>query len=223
MTGKTNGKRRDKKTSNDSGVQVSGSQTNCPRCGNMVNKTGVHSCCPLDDIIATEDYLFMEGEPTMNATIYAFDLATLSGWAVLHNGDVTASGVLDLSTAKKVGYMRMFSVMYEFMAGLHRAHTVEGIGESIAWERAHHRGGPATMICGGLQTMAMYACDQLNARPEPVQSMTLKKWATGSGKAGKDAMVAAARERTGLDITSDDEADAVLVGLYAWEKIGGEA
>ena len=48
---------------------------------------------------------------------------------------------------------------------------------------------------------------------------TLKKWATGNGNAGKDAMIAEARRR-GATVANDDEADAWLLRAMVMEMIG---
>jgi hypothetical protein len=49
---------------------------------------------------------------------------------------------------------------------------------------------------------------------------TVKKHATGSGNAGKPAMIAAARAR-GFNLTDDNEADALAILLWALETRGG--
>ncbi len=51
-----------------------------------------------------------------------------------------------------------------------------------------------------------------------VNVATLKLWATGSGRAGKDQMIAAAAERWGVELTND-EADAALVAAWGREEI----
>jgi hypothetical protein len=48
---------------------------------------------------------------------------------------------------------------------------------------------------------------------------TAKKALTGNGKAEKDAMVAAAKERYGRHITSHDMADAIAVGIAALDRM----
>jgi Holliday junction resolvasome RuvABC endonuclease subunit len=47
---------------------------------------------------------------------------------------------------------------------------------------------------------------------------TLKKWATGSGKATKDEMGEAARKFYDGVITDDNHADAILAAHYGYEK-----
>ena len=54
---------------------------------------------------------------------------------------------------------------------------------------------------------------------------TLKKWATGNGRASKEDMIAAANRELGSQGTlprvslREHEADAIILGLYAAENI----
>lgn len=51
---------------------------------------------------------------------------------------------------------------------------------------------------------------------------TLKKWATGDGKATKEMMVWAAQRMTGekLEVSQDDEADALCLAMFAAQELG---
>ena len=49
---------------------------------------------------------------------------------------------------------------------------------------------------------------------------TIKRFATGKGNAGKDAVVAAVRAR-GFSPADDNEADAIAILLWAIETRGG--
>ncbi len=49
----------------------------------------------------------------------------------------------------------------------------------------------------------------------PVKTNSLKLWATGKGNASKDAMKKVAAQALGRPPIEDNEADAVLVGLWA--------
>lgn len=52
---------------------------------------------------------------------------------------------------------------------------------------------------------------------DTIYPSTVKRWATGNGRASKDEMMSAARARFGWDGTSHDEADAVLLWHYVAE------
>ena len=55
-----------------------------------------------------------------------------------------------------------------------------------------------------------------------VHTTELKKWAAGSGRADKAAMVEACRRRSGRDPRDDNEADAILIALWGAETLGME-
>jgi Holliday junction resolvasome RuvABC endonuclease subunit len=78
------------------------------------------------------------------------------------------------------------------------------------------RGGPATDLLVGMTTRVVEICAERNIDHQPVHSATLKKAATGSGRAEKDAMIKAAKKRfPGIEILSDDHADALCLLDYA--------
>ena len=52
-----------------------------------------------------------------------------------------------------------------------------------------------------------------------VPPTTLKKWATGSGKASKGDMIEAANVYANGVVTSDDEADAILLRQYGLDQL----
>jgi hypothetical protein len=53
----------------------------------------------------------------------------------------------------------------------------------------------------------------------PVAISTLKKWATGSGRAGKTAIADALRNRFGMYVADDNQADAVALWWYAYREV----
>lgn len=55
----------------------------------------------------------------------------------------------------------------------------------------------------------------------PVAISTLKKWTTGSGRAGKTAIRDALYSRFGLLIKDDNQADAVALWWYAYREVFG--
>lgn len=88
----------------------------------------------------------------------------------------------------------------------------------VAYEQAHHRGGAATEIGVNLTGRVQEQCAALGLEFVAVHTATLKKWATGSGKADKAQMMAVSKKYLGRDPVSDDEADAVLIAVWAHEN-----
>lgn len=78
---------------------------------------------------------------------------------------------------------------------------------------------PHTLKVGHeLRGVIKAACCRYNARYVEVPPTTLKKWATGSGKATKEQMIEAAKAYK-PEVTSDDEADAILLRQYGLDQL----
>lgn len=152
--------------------------------------------------------------------ILALDLATKTGWAVVRDGRVVESGVqtFDKRRGESNGvlFLRARKWLSEF------GHPTSP--DLVAYEQAHFRGGAATEICVGLQTRAQEVAAEWGVESAPVPTSTLKKWATGVGRAEKSAMIAWAAARIGRQPEDDNEADAIAVGLWAAEQfdVGAE-
>ena len=84
----------------------------------------------------------------------------------------------------------------------------------IVWEAQHHRGAAATQLGLGFQAILQMVAARYEHRRMTCHTGTLKKWATGSGKAGKPEMMAAAARLTGRVPADDNEGDALC--LLAW-------
>ncbi len=152
--------------------------------------------------------------------ILALDLATATGWAFAH-GVTLESGVqtFDVRRGESPG-MRFL----RFRAWLGEVTMALPPGPGIAYEAPHHRGGAATEIAVGFSTRVQEHCAAHGYEHAAVHSATLKKWAAGSGRADKTAMVAAvqakgwARHRNGTAL-DDNEADALALLHYALEVL----
>ncbi len=84
----------------------------------------------------------------------------------------------------------------------------------VVFERPFARGRDATRCLWGLAN-SIEVLAQLNGLPVvDIDPSSIKKWATGSGKADKPAMIAAA-QRLGYQGDNEHEADAFLLLLYA--------
>jgi Holliday junction resolvasome RuvABC endonuclease subunit len=150
-------------------------------------------------------------------TIIAFDCATKTGWAIIRDGKVFESGVQDFAKRRGESNGLMFLRFRNWLDDLLR---VTGHVAVLAYELAHYRGGAASEVCGNLTGRVQEAAAQWKCECAGVQSTSLKKWATGSGKADKVVMIAKATQLMGKVPLDDNEADAVLIGLWAWEQYG---
>jgi len=159
--------------------------------------------------------------------ILALDFGKVTGWGTYYppadrdpsKGGIRDSGVqtFDLRRGESPG-MRWLRFRAWLTEMEHYMNSLSGPFNLIVYERAHHRGGAATAAGLGYQTEVESFAARIQAELMPVHSNTLKKWATGSGRAGKPEMENAARQR-GFDPQDDNEADAILLREYAVEQL----
>ena len=151
-------------------------------------------------------------------TILGLDLAKLTGWSLCHDGIILRSGVWDLGAARDDhnGHNgHIFEALYRNIVD--GDHFIDL--DVLAYEVAHHRGGPAVRIAVGTNSIVLMVAAMHDLKTVPVHTATLKKFATGNYRAGKDDMVAEASRRVNRRVESDDEADAILISLYAHQQL----
>lgn len=139
--------------------------------------------------------------------ILAIDVGTKTGWAAQY-GHRLESGVqeFDLRRGESPGmrFIRFNAWLGEILGQVKPA--------VVVFEQSHQRGGYATQLLIGMTTRILEACAARGIEHMAVHSATLKKSATGSGRADKDAMIVAAKKLyPDRDISGDDEADALLL------------
>lgn len=149
--------------------------------------------------------------------ILAIDCGTKTGWAV-KIGDKIESGIQEF-TLKRGESPGMRFIRFRVWLGT----MIRDIKPAlVVYEEAHHRGGAATNFLVGLTTRVVEICAENGVDHEPVHSTTLKKHATGSGRAEKGDMIIAANKRWGReDVDDDNEADALCLLSWALEEYGG--
>lgn len=84
-------------------------------------------------------------------------------------------------------------------------------------EVRRHQGVDAAHIYGGLMATLTAWCEHHGIPYSGVPVGTIKKHATGSGAAKKDAMIAAMQAK-GHPVTDDNEADALAILHWAMEE-----
>ena len=143
--------------------------------------------------------------------------------------------ILALDLGTKTGYATAVEsgveVFHEETLGGKLARFTNWLGEMIAWyrhdgivayESPHFRGGPATRLLLGMAGVIEAACAMHGVRCESVHSATLKKWATGNGRASKDEMRGAAQKFSDKAWIDDNEVDAYLIMRWAQETFKDE-
>lgn len=147
--------------------------------------------------------------------ILALDCATKTGFCLLNAGKIVESGVMDFSKKRGESNGMMFFRFRNWLNSL----LDYGVGLAV-YEQAHHRGGAATEICVNLTGRVQEACAERQIEFTTVHSGTLKKWATGHGKAEKAEMMKVAAQSLGRAPEDDNESDAVLIALMTHEEYG---
>lgn len=150
--------------------------------------------------------------------ILSLDIATRTGWATNIHGKRSGAIEFPLKRGESPGmrFLRCRAWLNEMWE------LLDGQIKVIAFEQAHHRGGAATMVCVGLISEVLAFAAQHSIETMPVHTATLKKFATGNGRANKGDMIIAAQKH-GWNVSDDNEADAALLLEYAMNELEGTA
>ena len=147
--------------------------------------------------------------------ILAIDPGTHCGWASF-DGERVESGVHEFRLGRGDSPGMRF---LQFNAWL--AEMIALVKPTlIVFERPHLRGGYATDLLVGFTTRIEERCAEAGLECHAVHSATLKKAATGSGRADKLGMMRAMSERYGRTIDNDNEADALGLLWVTMQKEG---
>ena len=148
----------------------------------------------------------------MTATILALDLGTTTGWALRDRTGRITSGSQSFKPQRFEGggmrYLRFGRWISEIQTSVSELQFLyfEEVRRHVSTDAAHAYGG-------FLATLTAW-CEHHGIPYQGVPVGTIKKHATGSGRAGKDAVMAAVRRR-GHAPADDNEADALALLLWA--------
>lgn len=142
----------------------------------------------------------------MYERILALDIATKTGWAYRAADGSVVSGVWDLSVKKGIPNGHRIKNLWSRLIITHR---VRGI-DFIVYERPGSLSGHARKVLPALQG-AIELWSALNdVHYECYTPSTVKKHATGNGKANKKLMIFAAENKwPDLEIVDDNQVDAL--------------
>ena len=150
------------------------------------------------------------------------DPGTACGWAMLDGaGKRLGSGVWDLRVLRGEGNGMRFIRLRSHLTELIRTAKELGGDVLVTYELVtRHRSGHVGHVYGGIQSHLMTVCEDHGTAYSPVPWEDLKLRATGRRGAKKPEMIAAANAHWGLDLGSDDEADALWCALVGHERWG---
>lgn len=152
--------------------------------------------------------------------IIALDQATNTGYAVLDMaGNLLESGVWKLADPKRTGESRGMRYI-RFRKNLEELISKHYETCMIVHEQTLLRGGAATEIANSLKGLILMIAAERHLEVSCVHTSELKKWATADGKATKDEMIYAVYLHGLPAVRDDNEADAILIGLWAAAKYG---
>ena len=146
----------------------------------------------------------------MHRVVLALDIGTSTGWAITRQPGRIESGRVMLRNGEREGER-----MHAFRRWLSETMTRVGDIDFVTWEDAFRQPGIATQVHHRLVGVLLEFCERNRIGYLKVPTSTIKKFATGSGRADKPAMIAAA-QAAGFRIRTDahDEADALHLLRY---------
>ena len=148
----------------------------------------------------------------MNQTLLALDLGTTTGWALhAHDGSIT-SGSASFKPQRFEGGGMRFLRFKRWLTEIKQ--SSDGLDAVYFEEVRRHMGVDAAHAYGGFMAHLTAWCEHHQIPYQGIPVGTIKKHATGRGNAGKDEMLAAARN-LGHSPADDNEADALALLAYA--------
>ncbi len=146
----------------------------------------------------------------MSESVLSIDIGTKTGWA-LHNRNgsiLSGTEVFKLAKSEGVG-MRYLKFNRWLVSMLHNDINI------VYYEKVmRHIGVEAAHVYGGLVAILLTWCEKNNIKYEGVHVATIKKHATGNGKATKEDMIKAMTEK-GHAPVDNNEADALSLLYYS--------
>jgi Holliday junction resolvasome RuvABC endonuclease subunit len=145
--------------------------------------------------------------------ILALDLGTKTGFAI-YNGESIVSGTKKLRNSKSASGLR-FVDFRRWLIDTIKSYRIN----EIYYERVYrHCGTEAGHVYGGFLYHLAAVVEELNVKCTGIPVSTIKKLATGNGKATKEDMMKAARNN-GFNPLDDNEADSLAILMIALKRL----
>lgn len=143
--------------------------------------------------------------------VLALDVATKTGYYSLHE-----SGTWNFTESKQRNGNKMHGAFRVMLVAFIRRY---GIRRIVAEDVAVNRHFYDMRRLAELRGILLEVCDELELpEPEFVNPSTLKKFATGDGRANKEQMIRSCREKYRYEAEDDNAADACHLWHYYIRK-----
>lgn len=143
--------------------------------------------------------------------ILGIDIATQTGYY-----SIAESGAWNFIESRVRNDNKKHKAFRDTIMGFVKEHNIKQIVAEGVNVNTHFT---AVKSLSELHGILLEVCDELDLpEPEYVNPMTLKKFATGNGKANKLDMISACRTRYNFNPRTDDEADAFWLHKYYCHK-----
>lgn len=155
----------------------------------------------------------------MSKTIFAVDPGSQCGLAVFLDGEPVKAMSVPLKTSRNSSLGMRALELRRRLQDLSAEYRHPAM---VAYERVvRHAGTSDAHSYGALMSAIQQWADRRAIPYVDVPVADVKRAATGKGNAKKAAMLDAARERwPDVSIEDDNAADALFIGLCAWQKYG---
>lgn len=153
--------------------------------------------------------------------VFAVDPGNYFGFALTVDGELAYSGVWHLKGEAHEPVGRRFHRLFHRLADIAEA----GVPDVVAIETKFALPGSSTrnlLNTGGyLAVLHTWCVEHQISTVRELAPSSLKKRATGHGRADKADMAAWASHRSGQDIRDDNQADAVCLAFVIHEELTG--
>lgn len=150
--------------------------------------------------------------------ILGLDPADVAGWAIIEDGALVEYGTWRLAVSSEEHRGHRLTRLIEYLRMIWTKHGFE----AIATEEASFGSinpNTAAMHNMKLGMITHFAALKGEMRVLKYVPTSVKKFFTGSGKAEKGHMIAAAMNRYGLPEMTGDEADAIGIATMGWDEL----
>lgn len=142
--------------------------------------------------------------------VLSLDIATHTGFHSVHE-----SGTWDFTERRHTNDNKQHKAFRDTLIAFIKQHDIHQIVAEDVSAGTSKGGFKSSVKLAQFHGIMFEVCDELGL-PEPIliNPTTVKKWATGNGRADKDEMIRFCKQRWNIIPVDDNEADATHIFFY---------